>query len=37
MDPKVYEDTIKIQEKIVSGKIVVPGTESEYKTFVSSI
>lgn len=37
MDPKVYEDTMKIQEKIVSGKIVVPGAESEYKTFVSSI
>ncbi len=37
MDPKVYEDTMKIKEKIVSGEIVVPGTESEYKTFVSSL
>lgn len=35
MDPKVYEDTMKVKEKIISGEVVVPGTESEFKVFIS--
>lgn len=34
MDHKVYEDALKIQDKIIDGEIIPPGNESEYLKYL---